>query len=86
MSELEKNSWSSSKDLVKNFLGNKRAQNYTEIAQKLLQNYKALGCNMSIKLHFLHSHLLAFQKNLDEVSDEQFEKFHFDLKVIKERY
>lgn len=86
MSELEKNAWSSFKDLVKNFLGNKRANNYTEIVQKLLESYKTLGCNMSIKLHFLHSHLPNFPENLGDVSDEQGERFHQDLKVMEERY
>ncbi|XP_041374745.1 52 kDa repressor of the inhibitor of the protein kinase-like [Gigantopelta aegis] len=48
MSELEKNAWLSFKDLVKNFLGNTQAKNYTEIVQKLLESYKTLGCIMSI--------------------------------------
>jgi hypothetical protein len=29
-----------------------------------------LGCNLSIKLHFLHSHLANFPNNLGTVSDE----------------
>ena len=86
MSELEKNAWLSFKDVVKNFLGNTRAKNYTEIVQKLLESYKTLGCNMSIKLHFLHSHLANFPENLGDVSDEQGERFHQDLKIMEERY
>ena len=74
------------KDLVKNFLGNTRAKNYTEIVQKLLESYKTLGCNMSIKLHLLHSHLANFPVNLGDVSDEQGERFRQDLKVREERY
>ena len=86
MSKLEKNAWLSFKDVVKNFLGNTRAKNYTKIVQKLLESYKTLGCNMSIKLHFLHSHLANFPENLGDVSDEQGERFHQDLKVMEERY
>ena len=41
---------------------------------------------MSIKLHFLHSHLDDFPENLGAVSDEQGERFHQDLKVIEVRY
>ena len=41
----------------KNFLGNKRAQNYPEIIQELFVSYKALGYNITIKLHFLHSNV-----------------------------
>lgn len=86
MSELEKNAWLSFKEIATKFLGNTRAENYTEIVQKLLDSYKTLGCNMSIKLHFLHSHLDKFPKNLGHVSDEQGERFHQDLKVMEERY
>lgn len=86
MPDLEKNAWLSFKDVVKNFLGNKRASNYTEVVQKLLESYKALGCNMSIKVHFLHSHLANFPENLGDVSDEQGERFHQDFKVMEERY
>ena len=71
MSELERNAWLAFKDLIKNFLGNTRAKNYISIVQKLLESYKLLGCNMSIKLHFLHSHLASFPENLGAVSNEQ---------------
>ena len=70
MSELEKNAWISFKD-VENILGNTRTKNCTEIVQKLLESYNVLGCNMSIKVHFLPSHLSNFLENLDAVSDEQ---------------
>ena len=86
MSDHEKNAWLSFKDVVRNFLGNTRASNYTEIAQKLLESYKELGCNMSIKLHFLHGHLANFPENIGAASDEQGERFHQDLKVMEERY
>ena len=63
MSELETNAWISFKD-VKNFLGNTREKNSTEIVQKLLKSYKALGCNMSIKVHFLVAILLTSGKTM----------------------
>ena len=83
MSDLEKNAWLSFKDVVKSLLGNTRASNYTEIVQKLLESYKALGCNMTIKLHFLHCHLANFPEDLGAVSDEQGERFHQDLKIME---
>ena len=81
MSELEKNAWKSFKVDVKNFLENKRAKNYTEIVQKLLESYKALGCNMSNIVHFLRNHLANFPENLGAVSYEQGDRFHQDLKL-----
>ena len=41
---------------------------------------------MSVKVHYLHSHLDVFPENLRAKSDEQGERFHQDLKVMEERY
>ena len=41
---------------------------------------------MSIKVHFLFSHLDKFPDNLGDHSDEQGERFHQDLKVMEDRY
>jgi len=51
----------------------------------MLKNFKKLGCNMSVKLHYLHSHLDWFPDNLD-VSEEQGERFHQDIKEMEKRY
>ncbi|UYV60131.1 Dscam [Cordylochernes scorpioides] len=47
-----------------------KVENYRDIVNDLLLSYKALGCNMSLKIHFLHSHLDFFPDNLGAVSDE----------------
>ena len=41
---------------------------------------------MSVKLHFLHSHLEYFPENLGYYSKEQGESFHQDLNVMERRY
>ena len=41
---------------------------------------------MSIKLHYLDSHLDTFPDNLGDVSEEQGEKFHQDIKIMEDRY
>ena len=38
---------------------------------------------MSIKVHFLHSHLDRFPENLGDVSDEQGERFPQGIKLWK---
>jgi len=38
---------------------------------KLLSTLEDLGAKMSIKLHFLYSHLDRFPENLGDLSDEQ---------------
>jgi len=60
----EKAPWVSFKLVVKGFLGIRRAQNYEELVNNLLQSYQKLGCNMSLKIHFLHSHLDFFPRKL----------------------
>jgi hypothetical protein len=45
------------KKVTKRFFGNHKAENYLEIVSDLLTAYKAMGCNMSPKVHFLDSHL-----------------------------
>ena len=53
----EKAVWDSFKFVIKVYLGNRRAQNYKDLVNNVLQSYQKLGCNMSLKIHFLHSHL-----------------------------
>ena len=69
MNEIELASWLSFVEVFQSFLGNRKADNYKDIVQRLLDNF--LGINMSIKLHFLHSHLDRFPENLGDVSNEQ---------------
>lgn len=86
MNEKEKAAWLSFSAVVRNFLGNKKAHNYEDLVTNMLLAYRDLGCNMSVKLHFLHSHLDRFPENLGAVSDEQGERFHQDLMTMEERY
>ncbi|UYV76450.1 hypothetical protein LAZ67_14000428 [Cordylochernes scorpioides] len=65
---------------------NRRDDNYKELVQNMFKSYEALGANMSIKVHYLHSHLDIFPDNLGACSDEQGERFHQDMKVMEERY
>ena len=57
-----------------------------ELIGNMLSTFKDLGCNMSIKVHYLHNHLDNFPKNLGELSKEQGERFHQDIRVMVERY
>jgi len=52
----------------------------------MLENYRILGCNMSIKMHFLYSHLDKFPENLGDFSEEQGERFHQNIKEMERRY
>jgi hypothetical protein len=71
---------------VKNFLGNKKAENYEDMISELIENYRALGCNTSLKMHCLDSHLDFFPQNLGNVSDEHGEGIHQDTSTMETRY
>ncbi|XP_076659865.1 uncharacterized protein LOC143363151 [Halictus rubicundus] len=60
--------------------------NDTNFNKKLNKLEKRLGCNMSLKMHFLHSHLDFFPANLGDVSDEHGERFHQDISTMEKRY
>jgi len=81
-----KAAWDRFKFLVKEFLENRTVQNYEELLKNLLQSYHKLGCNMSLKIHFLHSHLDFFAENCSAVSDEHGERFYQDISSMKKRY
>ena len=45
-----------------------------------------MGCRMSVKLHFLCSHLDFFHENLGDFSGEHGERFHQDIEPMERRY
>ena len=67
MTTVEKESWISFKKVVQGFLGNSKTNNYKELVENMLEKYHNLGCNMSIKLHYLHSHLDRFPENCGDL-------------------
>jgi len=86
LNENERNAWLSFKRICKDLLGNHKAANYQDVVQDLLTSYKAMGCNMSLKIHVQESHLEFFVENLGEVSDEHGERFHQDIMAMDKRY
>jgi len=83
LTEAEKSSWLTFKAICLNFLGNAKVESYKELAEDLLSLYQSIGCNMSLKIHFLHSHLEFLLPNL---SDEHGEWFHQDFFTMEKRH
>ena len=69
-----------------NFLGNKRAENFKDLVTNLLHCYSRLGCNMSLKIRFLDSHLDYFPDSCGAVSDEHGKRFHQQISYMEMRY
>jgi hypothetical protein len=86
LNKSEKAAWRLFQRVVKNFLGIKKAEKYEDMIRELIENCRALGCSMSLKKHFLDSHLDFFPQNLGNVSDKHGELFHQDISTMETRY
>ena len=86
MNDREKAAWISFKEVVENFLGNSKSDNYKKVVKNMLQNFQEQGCLISIKLYFLHSHLEYFPESLGDYSEGQGERFHQDIKEMEQHY
>ncbi|CAG9829742.1 unnamed protein product [Diabrotica balteata] len=69
-------------ELIDGFLGNNKSPDYKEIVANMVENYKKLGCNMGVKLHFLDYHVDYFPENLGAVSVELEKRFYQDIKEM----
>jgi hypothetical protein len=82
MTVVEGKAWEAFRMVVTYFFGSNKCENYEEIVESLIQHYEVLGCRMSIKLHYLHSHLEFLRPNVD-VSKKHDECFHQDVEAIE---
>ena len=73
---MELEVWKAFVLVVKNFLGNNKARNYAELVNNMLTAFRNLGCNMSIKMHYLFSYMDWFPEKLGSMIDEQGERLH----------
>lgn len=86
LKDTELKAWESVKDVCTNFLGKFRSEDYADRVTSMLKNLEVMGCNMSLKIHFLNDHLDFFPESLVDVSDEHGERFHQDISRIEKRY
>ena len=61
--------------VVSKFLGNTNDADYKTIVENILACFEALGCRMSLKVHFLHAHLDCFSQNFGDMSEKHGECF-----------
>jgi len=70
VSDDEKVDWNAFRHVTAGFLGNAKAVNFRKLLGDPITSYEKLGCNMSLKMHFLHSNLDSFLVNCGAASDE----------------
>ena len=60
-----------------NFLGKHKAPNYRTLVGKILETFRNMGCNTSLKMHILYRHLdCFFLSQFGDVSEERGKRFH----------
>jgi hypothetical protein len=83
ISDYEKAAWNAFRHVATGVLGNVQDVNFRKLVEDLITSYEKLGCNMSLRMHFLHSHLDSFPVNSGAVSDEHDERFHQDISAME---
>ena len=71
---------------VTHFLGNYQSAEHEKEIEELQMRFCQLWARMSIKVHFLRSHLDYFPKNCRDLCEEQSERFYQDIRMMEERY
>ena len=66
--------------------GNHKAEGNRDLVADLVQSCKAMGCDMTLRVHFLNSHLYFFPENLGAVSDEHGQRFHQEISTMEKQY
>jgi hypothetical protein len=63
LSDDGKAAWNAFQHVETGFLRNVKAINYKNLTENPITSYEKLGCNMSLKMYFLPSHLDSFLVN-----------------------
>jgi hypothetical protein len=71
------------KEVIAKFLGIYKDSIYKQVVEKMLEKFIALGCAMSLNVHFLNAHLDYFPENVGAISEQQGERFHQDIKEME---
>ena len=83
MNDIELAAWVAFKNVCAGFLGKHKDINCVQLIGRLLETYQTMGCNMSLKLHFLMSHLELFP---EKPGRGEGERFHQDISTMERRY
>ena len=86
LTSTERRAWKSFENVCRNFLVNEKASNYSESVQETISSHRVVECSMSLKLHFLHSHLDFCTESKAAISDEHDEMSHQYISQIEKMY
>lgn len=81
LNQNEQRAWVALKTVIINFfrkLPITKLQ-YKQMIEEMLDAFHNINVNMSLKIHFFHSHLNFFPPNMGAVTDELGERFHQEI-------
>ena len=82
----EKAVWNTFLHVATGFQVNVKPATFWKLVDVLTTSNEKLDCNMSFKMHSLHSHLDSFPVNCGAVSDEYREHLHEGISEMENRY
>jgi len=79
--------WEAFNVVVDIFVGKHKAPNYKTLVENMHKTFRNMGCNMTLKLHFLLSHLVPLpQSNRSDICDAHTERLHQDISTMEKWY
>ena len=72
--------------VVQSFLENNKVDNYKELVDNMLNNFKNIGANINVKIHLELAVLKNFFQKFDDLGEKQGHRSHQDVKTMEERY
>jgi hypothetical protein len=56
------------------------------MVETLVENYRRMGCRITLNVHIFYAHLDKFKDNMGDYSEEQGKRFHQDILDFERRY
>lgn len=82
MEENEKQTYKALRPVITNFMGNKKGSYYKNIVGDMFEKFQKLGCNISLKIPFLYSHLDYFLQSARSRVRGFSSRYQRDVKMI----
>lgn len=76
LSDIELMAWHCVKAVIQNVLGIHRSEIWRILIENMIDAFHLLNVKMSLKIHFLHSHVEKLAEQSPAESDEHGERFH----------
>ena len=70
-------------EMQNNSSGNHKSHIYKKLADKMMTSLQEIDANRSKKRHSMHNHQDMFSTESVDISEDQGERFHHEIKVIE---